>query len=247
MRLRMGLALRRDQPCVVLLSSSDVVHLPVEAMDAPNVIRQARWLYPRMTVPPIRRPDFNHSLVHLTRERVERLSSPREGIARVVSAFDVLKEIISSGVIRGSGNEGFVKGTRCAVCLSEIPLSAVHYIANPPSEANERGKYRFYGIAFSKRTIFDAGGRPVIYLPDTEGTWIPADQKWRHVRYEIGSVDFTHEREWRVPGDLDLTKVPGLYILVWSPSEAKEILKVATTLEGLIRGVLPMEHVTTML
>jgi hypothetical protein len=202
---------------------------------------------PLMTLPPIRRSDFNHSLVHLTRERVERLSAHREGIARVVPAFDVLKEIISSGVIRASGNEGFVKGTRRAVCLSEIPLSAVHYFANPPSEANEKGKYRFYGIAFSKRTIFDAGGRPVIYLPDAEGTWIPADQKWRHVRYEIGSVDFTHEREWRVPGDLDLTKVPGLYVLVWNPSEAKEILKVATTLEGLIRGVLPMEHITTML
>jgi hypothetical protein len=69
-------------------------------------------------------------------------------------------------------------------------------------EENEKGKYRFYGLAFSKRTIFDAGGRPVVYLPDNEGEWIPEEQKWRHVRYEFGKVDWTHEREWRVPGDL---------------------------------------------
>jgi hypothetical protein len=27
-------------------------------------------------------------------------------------------------------------------------------------------------------------------------------KKWRHVRYEHGQVDFTHEREWRVQGAL---------------------------------------------
>ena len=36
------------------------------------------------------------------------------------------------------------------------------------------------------------------------GHWIPAEERWRHVRYEPPQVDFTHEREWRVPGDLDL-------------------------------------------
>jgi len=41
-----------------------------------------------------------------------------------------------------------------------------------------------------------------------KGEWIPEEQKWRHVRFELGKIDWTHEREWRVPGDLDLTKVP---------------------------------------
>jgi hypothetical protein len=95
-----------------------------------------------------------------------------------------------------------------AVCLSEIPLSVVHQLATPPSEVNAQGKYyRFYGLAFGKRAIFDAGGRPVIYLPDNESAWIPDDQKWRHVRYEIGSVDWTHEREWRLPGNLPVKTV----------------------------------------
>jgi len=41
-------------------------------------------------------------------------------LERVVPAFEVLKEILSDGVIRSS--LGFVKGTRPVVCLSEIPL-----------------------------------------------------------------------------------------------------------------------------
>jgi hypothetical protein len=47
----------------------------------------------------------------------------------------------------------------------------------------------------------------VIYLPDSEAEWIPEDEKWRQLRYEYGSDDWTHEREWRLPGDLDLTKI----------------------------------------
>jgi hypothetical protein len=200
-----------------------------------------------MTTSQIRRSDFSNSLVHLTRERKE-YSSPdfaTQKLDRIVPAFDVLKEILSSGTIRGSGNEGYVKGNRRAVCLSEIPLSAMHQFAEPPSE--ETARYRFYGVALSKQSVFEIGGRPVIYLPDAEGAWIPAEEKWRHVRYEHGQVDFTHEREWRVQGDVDLTAMRGLYVIVWSASEAKELVKFATPLDSKIRGILPMEHITGML
>jgi hypothetical protein len=196
-----------------------------------------------MTWPNIRRPDFNQSLVHLTRERVERPSSNEASVTRVVQPFDVLKEILTSGILRASSN--YIKGTRPAVCMSEMPLSVIHHFADPPYETNEKKKYRFYGLAFSKQTIFKAGGRPVIYLPDAEAGWIPDDEKWRHVRYEIGSVDWTHEREWRLPGDLDLTKLAGCYALVWSYSEVRELEKVVTAAP--VRGVLPMENLTMML
>lgn len=200
-----------------------------------------------MPTPQIRRPDFSNSLVHLTRERKE-YSSPdfvTQKLDRIVPAFDVLKEILVSGTIRGSGNEGYVKGNRRAVCLSEIPFSAMHQFAQPPSD--DRARYRFYGIALSKKSVFEAGGRPVIYLPDTEGDWIPADEKWRQVRYEHGQVDYTHEREWRLPGDLDLTKMFGLFIVVWSAAEAKDLSKFSSSLEDKIRGILPMEHMIGML
>lgn len=180
-----------------------------------------------------RRPDFSQGLVHLTKERGE------------TSAFDVLKEILSSGELRGSGHTGFVKGQRKAVCLSEVPLSSVHYFAGKADQKDAR--YRFYGVALSKKAVFEAGGRPVIYLPDAEADWIPDDQKWRHVRFEHPRVDWTHEREWRVPGHLDLTQFPGLYVLVWTATEAKEIFEMDSPLKSKIRGVLPMEHLTSFL
>jgi hypothetical protein len=165
---------------------------------------------------------------------------------RVVPAFDVLKEILSTGVLRGSGNEGYVKGSRRAVCFSEIPLSGLHVLAPPPSV--EIARYRPYGIAIHKSGVFGAGGRPVIYLPDSEGHWIPAEEKWRQVRYEPPQVDFTHEREWRVPGDLDLkTLRTGLYVIVWSQSEAQEITNFVSPLSKKIIGVLPMQIITGML
>lgn len=195
-----------------------------------------------MVIPEVRRFDFSHALVHLIKDRREfdyETNKPKA----IVLAFQVLKEILASGILRGG--LGYVKGNRPAVCFSEIPLSAIHQFAHPPSSENAR--YRFYGLALSKKTIFEAGGRPVIYLPDNEANWIPADEKWRHVRFEYGTVDWTHEREWRVPGDLDLRKVAGLYVIVWSAPESAEVATFHTPLRAQIRGVLPMEHLIDML
>jgi len=196
-----------------------------------------------------RRADLSNALVHLTRERKEynRTSEFFEEpeVENTVPAFEVLKEILKAGRIRGSGKDGFVKGGRPAVCFSEVPLSTVSALASRPITATAR--YRYYGVAVNKKAVFEAGGRPVIYLPDDEGDWIPSDQKWRQVRFEYGSVDFTHEREWRSPGDFDLNKVPGLYVLVWSASEAKEIYQLSCPVKSLIRGVLPMQHLAEFL
>ena len=192
-----------------------------------------------MVFPDIRRPDFSNALIHFTKARIE-FDYEQNKPKPPVPAFSVLKEILATGMVRGG--QGFVKGNRRAVCFSEIPLSAMHYFAKAPSEAGGTKRYEFYGVVLSKKTVFEAGGRPVIYLPDKEGQWIPQDEKWRHVRFEYGSVDWTHEREWRLPGDLDLRKVPGLYVIVWSAAEANELDSFQTPLRGQIRGILPMEH-----
>ncbi|HEY0973727.1 MAG TPA: hypothetical protein VGE57_04485 [Solimonas sp.] len=199
-----------------------------------------------MTLAPVKRSDFSNGLVHLTRERNEYgLVGMKPTLTKSVPAFDVLKEILTSARIRGSGNDGFIKGATPAACFSEVPLSAVHQFASGPSE--EKAKYRYYGVSLSKQAAFAAGARPVIYLPDAEGEWIPTDHKWRHVRFEHGKVDFTHEREWRAPGDFDLSRVPGLYVIVWSATEAAEVMAMNGPLQKLIRGVLPMQHLTQFL
>ena len=193
---------------------------------------------------PVRRADFTNSLVHLTRERAKfDIEAFSDHI--VASPFDVLKEILNAGLIRAG--TGFVKGLQSVVCLSEIPLASMDEFAKQVGDKSSSSRYRFYGIALNKQTVFAAGGRPVIYIPDNEAGWIPSDQQWRQVRFEPPGVDWTHEREWRVPGDLDLTKVPGFYVIVWSAQEAKEISNLKCPVEKLIRGVLPMEHLNMML
>jgi len=92
-----------------------------------------------------------------------------------------------------------------------MPLSAVPRIV----EASRLSKHPYagYGIALHKSHAFSAGARPVIYLPDAEAGWIPSEHQWRHVRFEHGKVDFTHEREWRAPMGLSLTGF-GFYVIV---------------------------------
>src|ERR1700694_4723855 len=112
-----------------------------------------------MALPIVKRTDFGNALVHLTRERTEYKpnSSPLDPpeVARVVPAFEVFKEIITSGIIRASGNEGYIKGSQRTVCFSEIPLSSVPQFASPPSQ--DKARYRFYGVSLSKKAVFAAG------------------------------------------------------------------------------------------
>lgn len=194
------------------------------------------------------RSDFTDSLVHFTRERTGDLlqtGNPREDDASY-SSLEVLCQILELGKIIGSNNKGFVKGAETAVCLTECPLSAVKLFASAPEV--EKAKYRFYGIAISKKAAFENGARPVIYLPDDEGGWIPASEKWRHVKFEYGSVDWTFEREWRKKGDLELKGLPGFYILHWSPMEKKALEKsLHKDIQKKVRGYLPMKHLNQML
>lgn len=46
----------------------------------------------------------------------------------------------------------------------------------------------------------------MIYQPDVEFDLLPESIRWRHVRYEPDTIDFTWEREWRIKCDyLDFT------------------------------------------
>jgi hypothetical protein len=139
-----------------------------------------------------------------------------------------------------------VKGSLPVVCFSEIPFSALHGFAARPTPDTQHPGYEFYGIAISKASGYRLGARPVIYLPDAEADWIPRDQKWRHVRFEHGQVDWRHEREWRSPNDVDLSQV-GFYVLVWSAAEAQEVVQLGGPVKDNVLGALPMEHLSDML
>ncbi|MDH2289995.1 hypothetical protein QD172_01855 [Cobetia sp. 10Alg 146] len=183
------------------------------------------------------RSDISGSLFHLTRARTGK--NPKTGL-------QVLCEILGTKKIKGSGNLGYVKGKVEASCFTESPLSSlIEYL---PTE-DSKSRYECYGIAFSKKSGFKAGARPVIYLPDNESQWIPEQEKWRLVQlsYDHG-IDWTHEREWRIKGDLDLSQLAGFYIIHHNPSEQKIIRRhLDEKLKKLVRGYLPMEHLAKIL
>ena len=79
------------------------------------------------------RPDFSHGLIHFTRGRTGKrrhFESGQDFAKRdetKIHPLKVIGEILGDGVIHGSNNEGFIKGSRTAVCFSEVPLSNVRY------------------------------------------------------------------------------------------------------------------------
>jgi len=128
------------------------------------------------------RDDVSNKLIHLTRGDTDQAAAER-----FISIVESRKLLGGTGCIKG--------GYQC-VCFSEAPLSKLAFIlANPMAHGM---RYKPFGVMLDKSWLFERGGRPVIYQPDTDFGLLDDSQKYRHVRYEHGTVDFSWEREWRV-------------------------------------------------
>lgn len=155
------------------------------------------------------RNDMSISLVHLTKEN--------EINGKEFTALDILIKIIEEGVIYGSTTEsGFICGNTPAVCFQETPLYSLAqniYYENRLRKENKTKKVRYqgYGLRFYKDLIYRSGGRPVIYDRTSDAKrYLKESQWWRIVNLEINDckniIDWTHEREWRIPGDFKFEK-----------------------------------------
>jgi len=79
------------------------------------------------------------------------------------------------------------------VCFTESTQAGLDYLIS------ER-QYPPWGIVFRKEAIWTAGGGPVWYARQEQWNYLPPAFKSWAVRTEPGSVQWLHEREWRVPG-----------------------------------------------
>jgi len=134
----------------------------------------------------VSRTDICDKLVHFTKGATDE------------EAFLHLQSMIDENHILGHNNK--IKAGCLCVCFSEAPLKAVTGGLRNPSGYTV---YSQFGIMFDKKWVFAQGGRPVIYEPDAEYGPLPEPYRWRHVRYEPARaqpIDFTWEREWRLPG-----------------------------------------------
>ncbi|MCB9164993.1 MAG: hypothetical protein H6592_11295 [Flavobacteriales bacterium] len=133
----------------------------------------------------MRRKDLSSHLIHFTKG-----NSKEE-------AFERLKTILRGGYLKPG--KGMIRSSEECVCFTETPLEAV---ASGFNGRYGQRRYSDFGIMFSKEAIYNEGGRPVIYQPESEYTQLPQSIRYRHVRYEPPQIDFTWEREWRLKSDL---------------------------------------------
>jgi hypothetical protein len=155
------------------------------------------------------RPDISDYLAHFTTDRPPVVSNePRNPTNDVTgtSAYERLISIVQSKMIRASL---LPWAKRNAVCFTECPWASL---------IDHADAYSPYGIGFTKRDVFADGGGPVYYVrPDhwDKQTWdphlrtfaTPFSPKYRPTalqddKYLYGkTIDYSHEREWRVPHD----------------------------------------------
>lgn len=156
------------------------------------------------------RPDFSEYLAHFTKDAPPCSSTEFTAIQKYMnmSAKERLISILYEKIIYDS----IMPWTGAkAVCFTECPWSSL---------VSHTKVYSSYGIGFKKSFIYSRHGGPVFYMrPDhfkaqtKSGTFnkhvIPfitpfsPQYRPRHMKGQyFSTVDYSHEREWRVPHDL---------------------------------------------
>ncbi|MCC2929094.1 DUF2971 domain-containing protein [Bacillus sp. LBG-1-113] len=174
------------------------------------------------------RADITGHLTHLTKPVYD------ENGELIKKSISVLKKIIEEKTILGSSTEsGFIVGDRRAACFQDMPAYGISqnilHEQNNKDELGNKLRYQGYGLAFTKPYVFERGGRPVIYeKTETAKRFLPRNEYWRIVNYDLDNeehiIDWTHEREWRVPDQFKF-ELDEAYILVPNYHSYKKLLE----------------------
>lgn len=186
------------------------------------------------------RPDLTPYLLHLTKRRV--IAGKR------LSAYDNLVSILKEGTIKASGSRGFIKGGQAATCFMDVPFASMKYVLTPENRDPEKPRYEPYGVCLLKKSAYEGGCRPVLYMSDQEvqDLKIPHDQLWRVVRLEVQNenwISWLYEREWRRQGDMPLPKTL-IAAFVKTSKEAQKLSREITgaprtTFKSVPRSIIP--------
>ena len=154
----------------------------------------------------VNRADFTAGLVHLTKGR--------EIDGKKYSSLEILFKILKEQKLEGSTTQtGYISGSTPAVFFQDIPLFSVCENIFYEQKLKNQGKvkdYRYtgYGLRFPKEYIYRNSGRPVIYDdPNIAKQYLKSNEYWRIVNLNLSNdnniIDWSHEREWRLPGNLE--------------------------------------------
>lgn len=166
------------------------------------------------------RDDMSTKLVHLTKVSSKRENIDGKLMQISISPRSVLEKILNEKQLKAGS--GYILGgeVNSSVCFSEAPISKLL------SELGQnKTKYMPFGVLLDKKLIFDLGGRPAIYQPNSYYSDLPESQRYRHVRFEYPNIDFTWEREWRLRGSISLK--PAEISVIVPNREEKEAVSLA--------------------
>lgn len=186
------------------------------------------------------RSDFSCYLTHLTRKNSKS------------TAVENLIKILEDQKIIGSSNSGFVTGENKAVCFQDVPLYSIcqntFHEQQCRKDLGNKVRYRAVGLSIHKQYIYSNGGRPVIYEKrEVAKKFIDKSEWWRIVSLDLSDenliVDWTHEREWRIKGDLQFD-LEEIYVILVNAQAYKRFVKLASDeIKSKIKGIVVLETV----
>ncbi len=132
-------------------------------------------------------------------------------------AFETLRRIVKSGRLVAAA--GASSRSHPVVCFSAVPLAELlpRRCYRPHLH---RWDYEPYGIAVQLRAAATAGATPVIYGDRQRRRELPAGDRYRF-QARGHTYDWTQEREWRSPADVDLNQFDPCTVRVFVPSAAE--------------------------
>lgn len=149
-------------------------------------------------------------------------------------SYDTLLKILEKGFLRASfskrNNCDTVKGNQKVVCFQDTSFDAMQEIITGEKWLDREQGYREFGIQMPKEILFYNGARPVIYDKANEIMGLIDESiYWRVVNLDLNIatwqyVDWTHEHEWRIPGDVTITRFP-FKVIVKTEEYKKRLLK----------------------
>lgn len=155
------------------------------------------------------REDYSDYLFHFTKGK---------------DALDNLKTILSMQALVSFEDDNVISFT-------EAPLPILCNMFDYFLDAHpNRPMFAPYGIGFKKQHLYDLGARHAIYGDGDEFNKLHPDLKWRFVKFDINSEEFSWQREWRLKtekGLLDLDYSSA--IVVVRSKEDLEHLKISDT------------------
>lgn len=188
------------------------------------------------------RSDITSHLTHLTR------FSKNES-----SRINTLIKILNDKKLIGSDtSKGFIVGDNSAVCFQEAPLYGIcQNVYHEQQNLHELGgkiRYDAIGLSFSKRYVYEQGGRPVLYdKKEVAKKLLPRDEWWRIVNFDLENdnkmIDWTHEREWRIKGDFNF-EIEETYVLLLNQSYYKRFVnEVDAEILKRLKGIIVLQPV----